>query len=120
MYLLCFKVIKFILLDYYITLLGVQLYENMNTAHGAGWGNGCLVLPILLHRYLVKYGLGGVTFLTHIHSNGCIYRGTWANMKRNFSSVSQGVYIANMVILCIKLIFGVNTFKNVNRHFTFK
>ena len=38
-------------------------------------------------------------------------RGKCANVKRNFSSVSQGVYIANMVISCIKLIFGVNTFK---------
>ena len=36
-------------------------------------GNGCLVLPILQHRYLVKYGPGGVTFLTHIHNIGCIY-----------------------------------------------
>ena len=25
----------------------------------------CLVLPILLHRYLVKYGPGGVTFLRY-------------------------------------------------------
>ena len=33
---------------------------------GAGWGNGCLVLPILLHRYLVKKKPGGVTFLTQI------------------------------------------------------
>ena len=48
-------------------------------------------------------------------------RRKWGNVKRNFSSVSQGVYIANMVIfLCIKLIFGVNTFKKVNIHFTFK
>ena len=37
--------------------------------------NGCLVLPILLHRYLVKYGPCGVTFLTHIHSNRCIMLG---------------------------------------------
>ena len=51
----------------------VQRYENMDTAHEAGWGNGCLVLSILLHRYLVKYGHGGVIFLTRIHSNRCIY-----------------------------------------------
>ena len=35
-------------------------------------GKGYLVLPILLQRYLVKYGPGGVTFLTHNHSNRCI------------------------------------------------
>ena len=35
--------------------------------------NGCLVLPILLHRYLVKYGPGEITFFTHIHNNRCIY-----------------------------------------------
>ena len=35
-------------------------------------GNGCLVLPTLLHRYLVNYGPGGVTFLTYMHSNRCI------------------------------------------------
>ena len=31
-----------------------------------------IYIYILLHCFLVKYGPGGVTFLTHIHSNRCI------------------------------------------------
>ena len=31
------------------------------------------LLPILIHRYLVKYGPGQMTFLTRIHSNRGIY-----------------------------------------------
>ena len=30
--------------------------------------------------------------------SGAYISGKWGNVKRNFSSVSQGVYIANMVI----------------------
>ena len=39
-----------------------------------------------------------------------ISRGQWGNVKRKFSSVSQGVNIAKKLFLCIKLIFRVNTF----------
>ena len=45
--------------------------------------------------------------------NSC--RGKWCNLKQNFSSVSQGLYIANM-----ELNLGVNTTKKVNIHFTFQ
>ena len=53
--------------------MGVQRYENMNTAHGAGWGKWVYGIAISATPYLVKYGPGGVTFLTHIHSNRCKY-----------------------------------------------
>ena len=33
--------------------------------------NGIVNFPSL-HRYLAKYGPGGLTFLTHIHNNRCI------------------------------------------------
>ena len=47
--------------------------RTWTAAHGAGWGKWVFGIPDLLHRYLAKYGPGGVTFLTHIHSNRCIY-----------------------------------------------
>ena len=68
------KLIKFIIIKLLHNLF--WWYNDMRTwtQHTRqAWGNGCLVLPILLHRYLVKYWPGGVTFLTHIHSNRCIY-----------------------------------------------
>ena len=55
----------------------VQRYEKTELAVG----NGCLVLPILLHRYLVNYGPGGVTFLTHITAIGA-YKGTTMRAKK--------------------------------------
>ena len=49
------------------------------------------------------------------------YRGKWGRVNQKILSVSQGVYITNMVFfLCIKLILGFNTIKKVHIHFMFK
>ena len=62
------KLIKCIIIK---LLYNLQRYVNMDTAHRAGWGKWVFGIPALLHRYLVKYGADGVTFLTHIHINRC-------------------------------------------------
>ena len=57
--------------------------------HGGGGGGGACPLNTMLKRL----------------PKPC--RGKWGNVNHKFSSVSQGVYIANMIIFILE----VNTFK---------
>ena len=47
-------------------------------------------------------------------------KGKWGKVERTFQVSPMVCILQIWLFLCIKLIFGVNTFKKNNIHFTFK
>ena len=69
------------------------------------------LLSKILSKFTPKRNKLHLPIITLFKANLIRYRGKRGNVKQNFSSVSQDVYIANMAIFMYSAYFGVNTFK---------
>ena len=68
--------IKFIIIELLCNLFGVQRYENMDTAHGAGWRKWAFGIANSAPPLFSKiWALWSDILTTYFHSNRCIMLG---------------------------------------------